>query len=678
MKKLKIFLADLSHNYKATSMNYMPYPVGLVASYAKKMYGDLLDIRLFKYPDKLYQALNNEHCDMIGCTSYVWNQNLSHWACKVAKSKNPNVITVLGGPNFVKKPELRKEYFLKNNYIDVRVPYEGEIAFSNLLKLILEHGMESKDKIFKDPINGCVFLNKKKNEVLSANQARIQSLAVVPSPYTTGIMDEFFVGDLGPVIQTTRGCPFKCNFCHESDDYFHKIKNHETLFAEEELEYIGKKAFETNTTGHLVIADSNFGMFLRDKFISEKILDLKEKYNWPLGISISTGKHFERVFDTTFMLKNLFDFTVSVQSMNQDVLDATGRTNIPVTKYKKFTEVLRQKGQSATSETLIPLPKESLKSFFQGMEELMGMKVSRIVSNTIMFLDGTEYENKDYTDKYGYKAKFRLLPGQFGIYGDEKIFEVEKVGVTTNTLSFEDYLETRTFAFIIEMLFNSKIFREFEYFLEDYKLSYYDYIYFIYKNLKNAPEDVQEVIESFKKQSIHELKNTEESLTKYYSDENNFKQLDNGEEGGNLKYIHKALLLSKHQNSWLDFVLNYLKKFLLSKDIQVGEDFNDISSFTRCKHDGILDSSKTHTPVSNSFDCDVIQWINQIARTKTLKEFKNGKKFKVKFTYDKSQIKERDHYFERYKSNTQLDLSNIIIAIKPQEKLFRKYHNIEQ
>ena len=159
MKKFKIFLADLSHNYRPTSGNYMPYTVGLVASYAKKIYGDLLDIRLFKYPDKLYQALNNEHCDMLGCTTYVWNQNLSHWACKVAKLKNPNIITVLGGPNFVKNTELRKEYFLKNDYIDVRVPYEGEIAFSNLLKLILEHGIKSKDKIFKDPINGCVFLN---------------------------------------------------------------------------------------------------------------------------------------------------------------------------------------------------------------------------------------------------------------------------------------------------------------------------------------------------------------------------------------------------------------------------------------------------------------------------------------------------------------------------------------
>ena len=312
------------------------------------------------------------------------------------------------------------------------------------------------------------------------------------------------------------------------------------------------------------------------------------------------------------------------------------------------------------------------------MEGLIEMKVSRIVSNTIMLLDGTVYEDKEYTDKYGYKAKYRLLPLRFGIYGGEKVFEVEKVGITTNTLSFEDYLETRIFAFIIEMFFNSKIFRELEYFLEDYKLNYYDYIYFMYKNLENAPGGVKEVIKSFKKQSIHELKDTEESLNKYYSDDENFKKVDCGEEGGNLKYIHKALLLSKHHDSWINYVLIYLKKFLISKNIKIGEDFNDVSSFIKCKQDGVLDSNRTNTPVTNSFDCDIIQWINQESRTKTLREYRNGQKFKVEFTYDKSQIIERNHYFKRYKSNTQLDLSNIMLAIKPQEKLFRKYHSIEQ
>ncbi len=36
MNKLKIFLADLTHTYKLISSPFMPYALGLVASYAKK------------------------------------------------------------------------------------------------------------------------------------------------------------------------------------------------------------------------------------------------------------------------------------------------------------------------------------------------------------------------------------------------------------------------------------------------------------------------------------------------------------------------------------------------------------------------------------------------------------------------------------------------------------------
>ena len=133
MKKIKIFLADLTHNYKAISNPFMPYGVGLIASYAKKLFGDSIEIKIFKYPDKLYESLNSEHCDIIGCSTYVWNSNLAHWACRFAKTKNPKVITVLGGPDFAKDKDQKLEYFKENKYIDVRVLLEGEVAFSNII-----------------------------------------------------------------------------------------------------------------------------------------------------------------------------------------------------------------------------------------------------------------------------------------------------------------------------------------------------------------------------------------------------------------------------------------------------------------------------------------------------------------------------------------------------------------
>ena len=35
----------------------------------------------------------------------------------------------------------------------------------------------------------------------------------IPSPWLTGILDEFFDGRLAPLLETNRGCPFTCTFC---------------------------------------------------------------------------------------------------------------------------------------------------------------------------------------------------------------------------------------------------------------------------------------------------------------------------------------------------------------------------------------------------------------------------------------------------------------------------------
>jgi len=679
VNKLKVFLADLTHTYKSISNPFMPYAVGLVASYAKKKFGNSVEIKIFKYPEKLYEALEKESCDILGCSTYVWNSNLAHWACKVAKRKNPEVITVLGGPDFTKNYDQKLEYFKKFNYIDIRVLLEGEVAFSNIVKLILKHGIKNRSKILNDKIEGCVFLNQDKNELIQGSTSRIQLLDTIPSPYTTGILDDFFDGKLIPVIQTTRGCPFSCNFCVESDSYYSKIKSFQTKYALDELDYIGKKISKTPEVNTLQIADSNYGMYKRDKLLSEKILELQKNYNWPQSISVSTGKHFANVIETTEMLMDTFDFSMSVQSMDHDVLDAIGRKNISPEKYKEAGAMLRKKNRSTLSETIVPLPKETLKSFFKGMMELMDWKVSRIITNTVMFLHGTIYKDKKYINQFNYETKFRLLPAQFGIYGGEKVFEFEEVGVSTNTMSFEEYLETRKFSFLVEMLYNSKIFYEIEYFLEDCKLEYNQYVLFAYKELKNSHPDIKAVIQSLIDESTHELKENEKSLIKYYSCEDNFKKIMVGQEGGNVKFNHKAMLLYKYQDVWLEFVFNCLKKFLEINNIKVKEEFNDIMTFTKCKFDGILDRNRTNIPISNSFNYDIIDWLNQEDRTKPLREFKNRNKnkIKMKFAYNKNQILERNTLFGQFKNDDAFNIMYILERIRPQHQLYRKYEIVK-
>ena len=63
-----------------------------------------------------------------------------------------------------------------------------------------------------------------------------------------------------------------------------------------------------------------------------------------------------------------------------------------------------------------------------------------------MQLVGTELGRDFAINKYGLKSKYRILPKEFGEYGEEKIFEIEKICVATNTMDYQGYLNCRNYS----------------------------------------------------------------------------------------------------------------------------------------------------------------------------------------------------------------------------------------
>ena len=92
---------------------------------------------------------------------------------------------------------------------------------------------------------------------------------------------------------------------------------------------------QKNTILHL--ADVNFGMFPRDREVTQIIIEMREKYNWPSSICGSTGKNNkERIIDITSVLGDLFSVSMSTQSMDDRVLE-----NINVYKYMLSKEPVK-------------------------------------------------------------------------------------------------------------------------------------------------------------------------------------------------------------------------------------------------------------------------------------------------------------------------------------------------
>ena len=140
---MKIFLADLVHTWEKVSLWTLPLNVGYIGAYARQQVDRALEIRLFKRPELMIDAIKAEQPDVVGLAYYVWNANLNTHVFNIAKEANPFVLNVGGGPNFTDANahgEAARKFFAANGACDAYVLNQGERGFAELLRQFLDCG----------------------------------------------------------------------------------------------------------------------------------------------------------------------------------------------------------------------------------------------------------------------------------------------------------------------------------------------------------------------------------------------------------------------------------------------------------------------------------------------------------------------------------------------------------
>jgi radical SAM superfamily enzyme YgiQ (UPF0313 family) len=199
-----------------------PLNIGFIAAYAEKCFGKQIDLRLFKYVDDLEQAIHEKPPDILGLSNYPWNFNLGLEFFRMTRAASPQTICVMGGPNIPLDDEARTRFIKRNPLIDFYAYLEGEEAFAALLTRAFETGAD-REKMKATPIDGFIHRLSDTEVMKGAMLARRRNLDEIPSPYLSGHMDKFFDGKLSPMIETNRGCPFACTFCHEGNQLISKV-----------------------------------------------------------------------------------------------------------------------------------------------------------------------------------------------------------------------------------------------------------------------------------------------------------------------------------------------------------------------------------------------------------------------------------------------------------------------
>ena len=186
----------------------------------------------------------------------------------------------MGGPNICLEHERQIAYLDAHPEIDVYVLGEGDFLGARRRPATSSTPASRSPRFGEREMPSCIYppSDGEAGAHTDAGSAR-RRIDEIPSPWLTGVLDEFFDGKLAPMIETNRGCPFTCTFCVQGVRWYTKVhyfsqgppaggdRLHRRVAIKEQLPEMG----------FLRIADSNYGMFERDIEISSYIGEIAEE-----------------------------------------------------------------------------------------------------------------------------------------------------------------------------------------------------------------------------------------------------------------------------------------------------------------------------------------------------------------------------------------------------------------
>jgi len=542
-RKTTLFLCDLVHNHLGAGTFMFPLNIGFIAAYVLKHFGEDVEVRLFKYPDRLIAALKEGVCDVIGFSNYVWNADLNTQIARRVRSLADEAMIVFGGPDIDNAETSIRSFFESHRDVDFYIPYQGETPFVGLMQKYFDGGRRVAD-MKAEAIDGVYSQCRRTGRVLIGGMVeRIKQPDDVPSPYLTGLLDEFFDYPLIPIIETNRGCPYQCTFCVQALSSHHKIDYFSMDRVKAEVDYIAARVKHTPL---LHLADSNFGIVERDITIARHIAEVSERTGYPRKCNMNWAKNQPKIYEIAEILQNI-NVILSLQSLDTLVLDNVKRKNISITVFRDVIDRVTEAGGIAGTEIILGLPGETKASHMQSLRTLFDWQIPYIICYNGLILRGSELSIHKADGRFACRTKFRLGDNSFGDYDGMLAFEANEGILSTDTMSDEELLSFRPIHWLVQFMWNYRFYHDLLRYVAQLGVNPLDFIVRIIEQAPSSPSPaIRRLFQEFLSEAKSEWFDSEEALRDYYSQPERFSQLEGGFHGKlNGKYIFRTLVEMK-------------------------------------------------------------------------------------------------------------------------------------
>jgi len=398
----------------------------LAIRYLKGMVKDTIeDVRIREFTinnsiQYILSELYKEKPEILCFSCYIWNIDMILILCKHVKMILPDTMIVLGGPEVSFDTKWLME---KNDSIDIVIIGEGEQVFKQLMECMVEDCDYTGIPNIAYRAKGEVFLSKP-----GCCEITMDSL---PFPYDSEELDR----DKIVYYESSRGCPFNCQYCLSSSTQGIRFLGIERV--KRDLKY-----FLDMGVNQVKFVDRTFNA---NKKQAKEIIEFIMENN-----NDRTNFHFEiaadildaEILDSIKLAPiGLFQFEIGVQSTNEDTLSVIDRkTNFGL--IKSNVELIKGFGNIHQHlDLIVGLPKEDYFSFRKSFDDVFELRPDKLQLGFLKLLKGSGLRNR--AEDLGY------------IYLDIPPYEVLETGV----LSYGEIIRLKGVEEMVETYYNTGVFK---------------------------------------------------------------------------------------------------------------------------------------------------------------------------------------------------------------------------
>lgn len=446
------------YNVLMESAAYLPLASGILRASAEanpKLAGHYEFMPFLFLRDRPEVLLDRyENPAVAAFSASMWNEQLNLELARRIKERYPDCLIVFGGPQVPHDPA---GYFAQHPFIGVTIRGEGERAFSAVLDRFIGSrdfaGLPSVS--FRDPLSGLCVRN-------DGEYGLEKNLDTYPSPYLEGLyeylFEEFPDIDFQAIVETNRGCPFKCAFCFWGHGGLSaKFRFHGIARIEREIRWCAEHKIR-----YVFNADSNFGMHKRDREIAQILVETKREFGYPEKFRTCFGKNTdERIFEIGELLNSEGmekGITLSRQSMDPQVLENIDRKNIKIETFRNLQLRFNESRIPVYTELILGLAGETCESWIEGIDTVLssGLKNQLFVYMCQVF-PNTTMASAGHIERYGIQtSQIRLSEIHGTIRDADDVAEYEDIVVGSKAMPTRDWRKAARFSWMTMALHSLK------------------------------------------------------------------------------------------------------------------------------------------------------------------------------------------------------------------------------